>query len=254
MARTAWLVTGSILAAAALVSGTYNVIGLLAHEMETRVVTVPADGVAVIDVDDDAGSVTVEAADVDEITVRARIGHGLRRSGSSVRVEGDRLVVRGSCPVFGSEWCDVRYTIEVPRDVDVVVRSDNDGVRVSGVRGRVELHNDNGSVRVNDVVGDVVLTSDNGGIHAFGLSSEHVIAQSDNGDIELELVTPPLSVEADSDNGGVVVVVPAGDERYAVTVDTDNGNADNQIGTDPTSERQIDVSTDNGDVTVRHPG
>jgi DUF4097 and DUF4098 domain-containing protein YvlB len=171
-----------------------------------------------------------------------------------VRVDGETLHVRGSCPVLGSEWCDVRYTIEVPRDIDLVVRSDNDGVRVTGVRGRVELHSDNGSVRVTDVVGDAVLTSDNGGIHAFGLTSEHVSASSDNGSIELELVAPPMSVEASSDNGDVVVVVPDGDEMYAVTVSTDNGSTDNQLRTDPSSDRHIDVSTDNGDATVRHPG
>jgi hypothetical protein len=254
MARTAWLVTGSILAAAALVSGTYNVIGLLAHEMETRVETVPAEGIRRIEVDDDAGSVTIEAADVDEITVRARIGHGLRRSGSSVRVDGETLLVRGSCPVFGSEWCDVRYTIEVPREIDVVVDSDNDGVTIVGVHGHVEAHSDNGSIRLEDVVGDAVLTSDNGGIHAFGLTAERVSASSDNGGIELELVQPPMSVDATSDNGDVVLVVPSGDEVYAVTVDTDNGNADNQLRTDPASDRHIDVTTDNGDATVRYAG
>jgi hypothetical protein len=252
MARAAWLVTGSILAAAALTSGTYNVVGLLAHEMETRVDIVPAAGIAVLDVDDGAGSVTVQSADVDQITVRARIGHGMRRSGSSVRVEGDRLVVRGSCPVFGSEWCDVRYTIEVPRRIDVVLRSDNHDVRVTGIEGRVEMRSDNGSLRASDVIGDVVMSSDNGGIHGFALRSADVRVDTDNGGVELELVTAPRHVEATSDNGDVLVEVPQGGESYAVSISTDNGNADNQVRTDPASDRQVRIETDNGDATIRY--
>ena len=151
-------------------------------------------GIAVLDVDDDAGSVTIESADVDQITVRARIGHGLRRSGSSVRVEGNRLVVRGSCHVIGSQWCDVRYTIEVPADIDVVVSADNDGIRVTGIDGRVELHSDNGSIRATDITGDVELSADNGSIDGVGLNSSAVQADSDNGSIDLELRQPPRTV------------------------------------------------------------
>jgi DUF4097 and DUF4098 domain-containing protein YvlB len=251
--RTAWIAVGSITAAAALVSGTFNIIELLAHEMETRVESFDAQGVTTLDVDNDAGSVTIESSDVDEITVRARIGHGLRRSGSSIRIEDDRLLVRGSCPVVGSQWCDVRYTIMVPADIDVVVNGDNDGIRVTGIEGRVELHSDNGSIHVTDIDGDVALSADNGSIDAVGLTSDSVHAQADNGSIELDLRRPPQTVAVSSDNGDIVVVLPRGDEAYAVEITSDNGSTDNDVRTDQTSERHVTASSDNGDVTLRYP-
>jgi hypothetical protein len=220
--------------------------------METRVATFDAEGIQVIDVDNDAGSITIESADVDTITVRARIGHGLRRSGSSVTVEGDRLMVRGSCPIFGSQWCDVRYTIEVPADVDVVVSGDNDGIRVTGIDGRVELHSDNGSIRATDITGDVDLSADNGSIQATGLTSDTVRATSDNGSIELELLVAPQLVNATSDNGDVEVVLPRGDEVYAVEITTDNGSTANGLSSDAASDRRVVTTTDNGDVTLRY--
>jgi hypothetical protein len=252
--NAAWVAIGSFVTVAALANGTYTIVGLLAHEMETRTVTVDAAGIVEIDVGNDAGSVTIETADVDQITVRARIGHGLRRSGSSVRVEGDRLLVRGSCPVFGSEWCDVRYTIEVPERIDVTVRADNDGIRVSGIEGAVELHSDNGSIDVSDIVGDVVLSSDNGSIRGSLLTAETLRADADNGDIRVELAVAPRSVEMSSDNGNVVVVIPPGDETYAVDITTDNGGVDNSLRTDPASDRHVVITSDNGNVTARYPG
>ena len=252
MIRTAWLAVGSVTAAAALVSGTFNIIDLVAHEMETRVETFDADGIQVIDIDNDAGAITIESADVDTITVRARIGHGLRRSGSSVNVEGDRLMVRGSCPIFGSQWCDVRYTIEVPGDVDVVVSGDNDGIRVTGIDGRVELHSDNGTIWATDITGDVDLSADNGSIRATGLTSDSVRATSDNGNIEIQMLVAPQTVRATSDNGNVEVVLPRGDEVYAVEITTDNGNTENRLNSDVASDRHVVAVTDNGDVTLRY--
>jgi hypothetical protein len=254
MIRTTWLALGSITAAAALVSGTFNIVDLLAHEMETRVSTFDAAGITLVDVDDDAGLIVIEAADVEQITVRARIGHGLRRSGSSVQLEGDRLVVRGSCPVLGSQWCDVRYTIEVPADIDVIAHGDNDGVRVTGVKGHVDVQSNNGSIRVADLSGQVELSADNGRIDATGLTSSSVSARSANGGIELELLSPPQLVDVSTDNGNIVVVMPAGNEVYAVDLTAGNGNTDNRLRTDPASDRQVVAATDNGNVTLRYPG
>lgn len=254
MIRTAWLAVGSVTAAAALVSGTFNIVELLAHEMESRIATFPAEGIQLIDIDNDAGSVTITSADVDQITVRTRIGHGLRRSGSSVAVEGDRLVLRGSCPIIGSQWCNVRYTIEVPADVDVVVSGDNDGITVSGIVGNVELHSDNGSITAADITGDVDLTADNGSIRATRLTSDSVQASSDNGSIRLELANVPRNVNASSDNGNIVVVLPQGDDLYAVKARTSNGSTDNQLRSDVNSDRHVVASTDNGSITLRYAG
>lgn len=245
--RTEWLVVGSIVAVAALVSGTFNIVGLLAHEMETRVVTVPAADVAVLEVHSDAGPVTIRTADVTDIVVRARIGHGLRRSGSSVVVDGDRLVVRGSCPIFGSEWCDVRYTIDVPADIDVIVRADDD-VRINGVAGTIDVRSGDGSVRVDDVSGALVVSTDSGSIRGTSVSSATVDARTDNGDVAIQVITAPRAIEARTDNGDVDVVVPDDGSTYVVDISSNNGSVDNSLRTDPDSDRRVTIHSDNGNV------
>ncbi len=117
-------------------------------------------------------------------------------------------------PLFGSEWCDVRYTIEVPRDIDVQVSADNDGVSISNVDGAVELHSDNGSIRATDLTGNVQMSSDNGGVRGTGLAGDSVTANSDNGSVNIEMIEAPRTVQATSDNGSVTIVVPQGDETY----------------------------------------
>src|SRR5690606_18959411 len=68
--RTAWLVLGCVVAVPALGFGTVNVVSLLAHEERTEVRTVDADGVAVLDVHNGAGSVEVVGVEgADEVTV-----------------------------------------------------------------------------------------------------------------------------------------------------------------------------------------
>jgi len=60
-------------------------------------------------------------------------------------------------------------------------------------------------------------------------------------------------VVAESDQGDVEVVVPDGDELYALTTDSDQGNVDREIRADPRSDRSITATTDQGDVIVRYP-
>ena len=195
----------------------------------------------------------IESADVDTITVRARIGHGLRRSGSSVNVEGDRLIVRGSCPIFGSQWCDVRYTIEVPGDVDVVVSGDNDGIRVAGIDGRVELHSDNGSIRATDITGD-----DRPVVRQWQHSCDRIAsvtpfeATSDNGDVDIELLVAPPERQCDvgqwQRRGG-----SATRRRGLHGRDDHRQRQHRQRASVRCGERSArDRRTDNGDVTLRY--
>ena len=41
---------------------------------------------------------------------------------------------------------------------------------------------------------------------------------------------------------------------YRVDLRTDNGSTDNLVRTDPASDHVIDLSTDNGSITLRPPG
>jgi hypothetical protein len=60
-------------------------------------------------------------------------------------------------------------------------------------------------------------------------------------------------VVARSDHGDVTVVVPAGDESYAVDATTDHGRPDVGVKSDPAAARTISAHSDHGDVSVTHP-
>ena len=86
-----------------------------------------------------------------------------------------------------------------------------------------------------------------------GLRSSDVEATTDQGGVALRFDAEPQRVVADSDQGNVEVVVPQGEAFYRLDTDTDQGRVVRDIRTDPTSDRSITASTDQGDVILRYP-
>jgi hypothetical protein len=249
-----WRAVGGVLAIGSVGWAGFNVVTLVAHEERTEITPYPAADVTMIDVDNSSGPVTIIGSPGRaEITVTARISDGLRKTGERQQLVDGRLELDGTCPQFGSDWCEVEYTIQVPRDIEVLADSDSGKLEVRGIDGPVDLSSDNGSVEVADVTGDLTMASDNGSIEASRLTSDTVTAETDNGSLTIELLEPPTSVEARSDNGSIDVVLPRTDEAYALDVSTDNGDISREIRTVPGSPRHILIETDNGDAVVRYP-
>ena len=251
--QTAWLAAGSVLTIGAFGWGAFNVVDLLAHEVRTETEVVEAEGVSVIDIDNTNGRVVVTGTDTDQITIVARISDGLRATGHSYQVVDDRLAIRATCPLFASMWCSVDYDIEVPAGIDLDINADDGSVEVVDMRGALTIDNDNGSIDIQGAVGPLRATTDNGSIDATGVRSETVSADSDNGSVEIVMVSPPRELEATTDNGRVDVVLPDTPDAYAVDAATDNGRVRNDVRTDPAGSRTITLSSDNGNVTLRYP-
>jgi Putative adhesin len=251
--RRIWMVVASLVTVPVLLFGGVQIASALAHEERTEVSEVDAEGLRSIDIDNEDGSIRVVGVEgADTVTVTARISEGWRSTGHEVRREGDRLVVEGRCPVVLSEWCRVRYTIEVPADLAVVARGDNGSVTVTDIAADVQASSDNGRIELARVEGDVRLDSDHGSVTATDLRAGRAEGTSDNGSVRLEFVDPPDEVVATSDNGSVDVVIPRTDDLYAVDASSDNGTASFPIRTDPDAERTITAQSDNGDVTVTY--
>ena len=233
--RPAWRILGSILAIAALVWGTFNVVNLVAHS-ETRFTrTFRAAGIARVDVSTDRGSVRVIASDRDEVSLSAYVSNGLGGTDHAARVRGNRLLVDASCAVPVAYWCTASYTLRVPRDVKLVVWSGSGEVTVSGTTA------------------DVDLTTDHGSIDASRLRSQYARASSQHGSIRLGFATAPMQVQASSAHGDLTVVVPRSGEAYRVDLSTDHGSTSADVHTDSTVRRTIELSSQHGDVTVRYP-
>lgn len=253
--KVLWNIAGSILFTGTIGWGGYNVATLLGHSERQELRVYAAAEVQLIDVNNSAGGIIVVGTDAatasGEIEVVAHISDGIRSTESRQQLIDGVLRVRASCPLFGSMWCEAKYTIEVPHDMAAKLRADNDGIHVSDITGNVDVGSDNGSVTLTGLSGDIVSTSDNGDVKATHLTSSTARFSTDNGDVRAQFDAAPASVVARSDNGGVTVRVPAAD-AYNVKTSTDNGSTSVDVTDDPNSTRTIDVATDNGDVTVRY--
>jgi Putative adhesin len=214
--RWLWKLFAAILVLGAFVSGTFQIVGLLAHEERTEESSYPAAGIARIDVSNSSGSVRIVGTDADVIAVTAEISDGFRSTGESQEVVGDTLELRGTCPNFGSDWCRVTYEISVPASLEVHVDTDD------------------------------------GSIVGAGLRSANVTANSGDGRVELGFAAAPTTVSATTGDGSVTVVVPDDDETYRLDVHTDDGSVSTeQVPTDPDSERSLTLRTRDGNITAR---
>lgn len=195
--------------------------------------TVPAAGLAVVDIATGNGSVEVVGGTGDEIAIRVVLHESDEGDADyTLETEGDRLLVRGECDSGWFDKCQVGFTVTVPDDLDVDVETSNGRIVVDGVAGNLGVE------------------SDNGAIEAERLHSAHVTARTDNGRIRLLFDAAPESVDASTDNGAVAVVVPDDQNVYDVDADSDNGSIDVDVRTDPSSDRWITVQTDNGSIDV----
>ncbi len=250
-AKILWRAFGTVLVLGMLVSGTFNVLGLLAHGERVDESSFPAADVTALDVSNGTGSVRIVGTDDDQVTMRVEIGEGLRSTGVSEEIVDGVLHLRGTCPNYGSDWCHVRYRIEIPRDRPVTVDTDDGSIEITGMTATVDVHGDNGSIEASDLSGPFIASSDNGRIEGLSLASTQVDARTDNGRVTLQFDVAPTTVTGRSDNGSVEVVVPDTGEAYRLNITTRNGDRRDDLRVDPDSDRSITIATDNGDVTAR---
>lgn len=170
------------------------------------------------------GSISVEAWDGDGIHVLARVqvkGGDAEETAGQVEILTDGGEIRATGPrkdgwsrLFGGEraW-QVSYRIQVPRDIELDVRTINGGIAVNGVDGDIAFRTTNGGVKVRDAGGDVEGSTTNGGVFVglgpkdWGGSSVNL--ETTNGGIEVELPDGiDARVEARTTNGGVRVAQP----------------------------------------------
>jgi Putative adhesin len=249
--RLAWLVPGSLFAVATLGWGTINLVDLSAHERhhEQQEFTAP---IRTLDIDNDKGHVEIIGTDASTVTVDASVSEGLRSGSHSEQLDGDRLVIRATCPIMFSTWCGVDYTVRVPAATAVVSHSSGGGIEVTGMTGDVTLTSSGGGVHVVGGGTTLTLDSSGGGVHGERLTAKVVTATSSGGGVHLSFAEPPQTVKADSSGGGVTVEVPDVPGAYHVEASSSGGGVHTDVRTDPNSPNAIDAHSSGGGVTVRY--
>jgi hypothetical protein len=251
--RSAWRLGASLVAGPLLLLSVVQVTGLIAHEEETLVREYGAAEVAALDIDNDAGSTRVVGIEGRAaVTVRSRVSEGLQAPRHEVSTVGDLLLVRASCPLFGTTWCRVDLTVEVPADMPVDVDG-RGSVRLTGLTGAVTVSVRQGSVELEHIGGPVDVSAHQGSVRGTGLVAERVQARAHQGSVELEFATAPRAIVARARQGSIEILLP--DEpgvAYAMQTQADQGSLTNLVDTDQSSDRSIAADVSHGSILIAY--
>ncbi|HJQ21097.1 MAG TPA: DUF4097 family beta strand repeat-containing protein [Gemmatimonadaceae bacterium] len=134
-----------------------------------------------------------------------------------------------------SHWA-VSYEVFVPRKTDLDADTENGGVQVEGVEGRMELHAVNGGIGIRDAAGDVRAETTNGGVTAELTGSTWKGA----------------GLDLETTNGGVTLDIPTGYSAELETGTVNGGmNIDFPITIKGSISRRISTRLGNGGPRIR---
>jgi len=204
-------------------------------------------------IDTGIGDVHIVPGKPGQVTVARRLTYGLRRPFVEERIDGDTFrVTDRPCTADVTHSCEVRWLLQIPREVDVEVTTKTGSINVSGMSSTVKLVSDSGDVRVLAPSGKLVtLRSRTGSVTAQNVSSEQVVATTISGAVSLTFRAPPALVVGRSETGKVGVVLPDGDEGYRIEARSlQDGIQTVTAKDDPESRRRINVRSTKGDVSV----
>ena len=226
-----------VLSALAIVVGLLLIAGgadRLTRSTETSTQTIDATDLDAITVDVRAGHIEVTAVDRDDVAVTAHASSGLLgRADVNVRRGADGLLVHGDCDGIPGRRCRIAFEVEVPRDLDGTLRVQTlaGEVDLRGLQTAVDLTTRAGAVRLVDFDGPVARVETTAGAIEVdaGAATRH-----------LDLATTAGSIE--------VVVDDA--EPLRVSATTTVGNQDLQVNQSADADRTLTAHTAAGKIRV----
>ncbi len=150
-------------------------------------------------------------------------------------------------PSFGTRNVGARYTMRVPRQVQLDrIVSSNGAVRVDDVDGIVNVHSSNGSIKVWHSKGRLDAQTSNGSIEVTGHTGNAMLHTS-NGGINVEINQGALS--ATTSNGGITARLMQPDTSQPVRLESSNGHIELSLD----AIRDVRATTSNSAIVVRMP-
>jgi putative adhesin len=236
-----------------------------AEDVWTRTYTLPAGGI--LEIVGQNGEIDVRAADGPQVEVRA--DREVRANNDEVardllsKLQIREEVAPGSVKLATqgeeSAWAPpglgrraqarIEYHVRVPAGLTLTFRTENGGVRLENVNGRITASTTNGGITGTDLGGSVDAQSVNGGIRMDLASvSGDVSLTTTNGGVRLDLPGDvKASLEASCVNGGIAI-----DDRFGVdTGDRSNRRVSASLnGGGP----RISATSVNGGIRIRARG
>lgn len=184
-------------------------------------------------VDGDVGDVAVRAGLTGDVIVQRKDAWTVDRPSISERYADGVLTIKTKCGGLTQVVrCRSDLTLDAPPEVDVTITAQEGDIDLRGLSGRADVRTDRGDIRTHR------------------LEPVTVRAESQGGDVSLDLFGEPARTEVESDGGDVHVTVPYGPYRVDATADTGDVKVEGVIRDDLAPQR-IAVLTKVGDVTVR---
>jgi hypothetical protein len=221
--------------------------GVVTGTVERTNAFTPATDRLVVDAD---GDVTIGPSSDGQVHVHTIVRHGLGEPEIVQESTASGVRLDAGCREFLAVHCDIRHEVQVPPTFEVVIDGADGDVTASRLSGPLTVDRLTGDITAVDLTGPLDLRSRTGEITGDTLRTDVLRAASDTGDVRLELLAPPRSVDITTAAGEVDLAVPVG-TAYRVDADTDSGEESVLIPVDPASDRVLRIHGDTGDVTVR---
>lgn len=177
----------------------------------------PSGGTIAIDGKQNGG-VSVKGWDQNQVLVRARVQTGAPTEAEAadlarqIRIETSGAKIHASGPERRKDYhWDVSYEVFVPRRADLSLETQNGGIAIADVNGRIDFTALNGGVVLKRVGGAVRGSTTNGGL-VIELSGDRWDGES---------------LDVSTTNGGVIMSVP---ENYSANLQT--GTVNGSVNTD----------------------
>lgn len=189
------------------------------------------------------GGVSVKGWDQNQVLVRARVQTGAPTQdeavglGRQIRIEtsGAKIFASGPESRKNYHW-DVSYEVFVPRRADLSLETQNGGISIADVNGRIDFTALNGGVVLKRVGGDVRGSTTNGGL-MIELDGDRWDGQS---------------LDVSTTNGGVIMSIP---ENYSANLQTGtvNGsvNVDFPVTVQGRISKQVALNLGSGGALVK---
>lgn len=196
------------------------------------------------------GSVEISSWEKDSVEINGTKYAGSEQSLKEIKIDispsPNVLQVR-TVPAFGARNVGARYTIRVPRRIQLDrIVSSNGSIKVEDVDGLANLHSSNGSIRTWRFKGALDAQTTNGSIEASGQTGNANLRTS-NGSIRVEINKGGLA--ATTSNGGITARVMQPDTDQPVRLESSNGHIELSMD----ALREVHASTSNSSIIVRLP-
>jgi hypothetical protein len=245
-------VGGALFTIAVLFWGTVSLVNIIGHVTEVQPVAFGPNIKAIV-IRSGSGPISIRGAERADITGQRTIEHGWQDPTLDERLDGDTLYLSGRCELAALVWCNVNYSLDVPRGVRIDAQTGAGTVNVTGMTGDVEARSGAGGVDVSDVSGGLRLSSGAGSVRGTQLRSTAVDASSGAGSVHLEFVVPPDNVSVESGAGSVDVQVPDDGIAYQVTGGSGHGSRRIDVPTAPTSAHVVHLQSGAGSTRLHLP-